>query len=137
MLICALCCMSVNAQKVETKDLVGHWKNVVEEGVTMAGDIEMTILPDKASQVLYFGNGGAKMPIFDNNDYYLSDTIEDAWHGEKVGKSESGNYFVRNHRGKMVQNKVSFDKDGYLVLGPIDENDHSMVMRFQKMKKKE
>ncbi|MBO7558048.1 MAG: hypothetical protein J6T52_06095 [Bacteroidaceae bacterium] len=72
LLICAFCCMSVNAQKVETKDLIGQWKYVAEEGTTMVGDIEMTILPAKASQVLYFGNGGAKMPSSTTNIIFLT-----------------------------------------------------------------
>ena len=42
-LMLSLICMSVDAQTVTTKDLIGSWKLIVEKGVKMAADIEMYI----------------------------------------------------------------------------------------------
>ena len=129
-LMLSLICMSVDAQTVTTKDLIGSWKLIVEKGVKMAGEIEMYITPTKAAQVMYFGNG-MTMKVF-NGNYYLTDSPEDSWHEEKVGKSESGTYIVRCHKDNLVQSKLSLDKDGNLVVSPVN-NKNGMVERFKKI----
>lgn len=129
-LMLSLICMSVNAQTVTTKNLTGSWKLIIENGVRMAGEIEMYITPTKAAQVMYFGNG-MTMKVF-NGNYYLTDSPEDSWHEEKVGKSESGTYIVRCHNGNLVQSKLSFDEEGNLVVTPINIP-NGMVQRFKKI----
>ena len=129
-LMLSLICMSVDAQTVTTKDLIGSWKLIVEKGVKMAADIEMYITPTHAAQVMYYGNG-TTIRVF-NGEYYLTDTLEVSWSDEKVGKSESGTYLVRCHKDNLVQSKLSLDKDGNLVVSPVN-NKNGMVERFKKI----
>lgn len=129
-LMLSLICMSVDAQTVTTKNLTGCWKLIVEKGVKMAADIEMYITPTHAAQVMYYGNG-TTIRVF-NGEYYLTDTLEVSWSDEKVGKSESGTYLVRCHKDNLVQSKLSLDKDGNLVVSPVN-NKNGMVERFKKI----
>lgn len=126
-----LVCLSLYAGDANVKDIIGRWKFVPAEGMVMARDILMDITENSISQSVYSAKNGSRNEMF-SGIYYLSDVPSEQWENDKVGKSQSGSYLIRNTNGSIVQTAISFDSDGLMVLTPYNAK-NGLTMRFRRM----